>query len=186
MRKTNTPSHYAPVFCVIIRTIFLQYFSVFICAAAICQQVQHFTALAFFGGMQSWKTHELVPVSLSWFSRPCEKPDGSTSVISYLPFLSADRSVQHSPISFSVPRRPIMERDQRFISQLVFFRLPQSHLLTSDFCKLLYINVYMLAFHSHSSLYFIYQLFFKHEAFPQSFPCDVGPNQNCHVYLIAI
>lgn len=79
---------YAPVFCVILHLIFLQYFSVFFCAAAVCQQraVPKFYCMGiffFFSCMQRWKTDELVPVSLSWFSRPCKKPDGSTSVISF-------------------------------------------------------------------------------------------------------
>lgn len=49
-----------------------------------------------------------------------------------LPSLSAGRSVQHSLVSCSIPRRPRMERDRRFISQLFYFLLPQSHLLTSN------------------------------------------------------
>lgn len=101
MRKTNTPSHYAPVFCVILHPIFLQYFSVFFCAAAVCQQraVPTFYCMGifFFFVCKGEK-----PMSwCRWVWADLADPVKSLMVahllfLFNLPSLSAGRSVQHS------------------------------------------------------------------------------------------
>lgn len=94
---------YAPVFCVILHPIFLQYFSVFFCAAAICQQraLPKFYCMGisffFFFVCKGEK-----PMSwCRWVWADLADPVKSLMVahllfLFNLPSLSAGRSVQHS------------------------------------------------------------------------------------------